>query len=83
MKSTQLLEGLAKAAGSGNVYVNLAEAYLQHNEWGRAVIALEKALRKGHLEDQHGAFKLLSEAHGKLDHRQLAQRYQAEAIQVK
>jgi len=43
MKNISLLEECARVTGNGNIYIQLAEKYLQTHEWGKAVLSLESA----------------------------------------
>lgn len=43
----QMLNLLSKKASSGDLYINLAQNYLQKHEWGLARMSVERALAKG------------------------------------
>lgn len=59
------LRDMAKMSGSGNAYLNLAEAYLHQNEWGMAVIAITEALKSSSLDSRGRAFKVLADAYSR------------------
>lgn len=56
-----MIEMLARKSAGGDVYLNLARAYLENCEWGRARSAIEEALEKGGLTDAAEALRLRRE----------------------
>jgi tetratricopeptide (TPR) repeat protein len=58
-RSLQPLEKAAELSKRGNLYVRLAQLYMQREDWKSATGALQRALEKGGLEDRGNAELLL------------------------
>ncbi len=58
-ESIKPLEEAASLSETGNLYVRLAQVHLQVERWGAAQLALEKAVKKGELDDPSRAQLLL------------------------
>lgn len=54
----KLIEDLARKSRNGDLYLSLAQQLLDHQEWGRAREAVEKALDRDTLSDRGGAEQL-------------------------
>ena len=58
-KSIAPLTKAAEKSDKGRFYEQLAQSYLQDEKWGQAEAALEKALKKGGLDDEANSWLLL------------------------
>jgi len=58
---------LSRKAYSGDLYINMAMGYLENDEWGQAMMAVEKALAKGRLSEPERADALLQDLRARLD----------------
>jgi hypothetical protein len=61
-----MLNLLSKKASSGDLYINLAQGYLQKHEWGLARMSVERAFAKGALSEPDHALELLQDIHQRL-----------------
>lgn len=57
------MQVVEKQSASGEIAVKLADWYLEHNEWGRALQLLEKGIAKGSLSDPQYAQDLLARSY--------------------
>ena len=57
---------LARRSSNGDLYLNLAQQLLDHQEWGLARKAVENALARETLSDRGGAEKLKVEIESRL-----------------
>jgi len=64
-----MLDLVARKSSTGEVYLNIARAYLRKHEWGMARMAIEDALSKGHLRDPAKAHRLSREISRRLSTR--------------
>ena len=61
-----MIRGLARRSRNGDLYLNLAQQLLDHQEWGLARKAVENALARETLSDRGGAEKLKVEIESRL-----------------
>jgi hypothetical protein len=54
-KENLVIDLLAQKSLGGNVYINKAKLHLAKHEWGLARLAIEEAMAKGGLDEQHEA----------------------------
>jgi hypothetical protein len=56
-----MIDLLSKKSTSGDLCINLAKQHLGMHEWGRAKMAIDEGLSKGHLSEPEKAFMLFEE----------------------
>lgn len=56
-----MIDLLAQKSVDGNIYINKAKLHLAKHEWGLARMAIEEAMAKGGLDEQHEAETLLQD----------------------
>jgi tetratricopeptide (TPR) repeat protein len=66
-KSVSPLTIAAEKSDKGKFYEQLAQSYLQDEEWAKAEAAMEKALKKGGLEDEANSWLILGIARARIE----------------
>lgn len=63
MNIPNMLFDCARSSSNGSLDILIAERYLEADEWGRAIRAIQNALEKIHVDTDGKAFWILGHAH--------------------